>query len=101
MVPGWCVVDATAHVRRASALRFIAEGSMKRIQSLLFILVVLALTVPASAQTKAASKSRPGGKPATAASAPAGAATPKSTASATIVDLNSASKADLQTLPGI
>jgi competence protein ComEA len=73
---------------------------MKRTSLLSLILIVLiAFALPASAQTKPKST-----KAGTAATAPAqsgkkGAASASATASP--IDLNSASKADLQTLPGI
>ena len=76
---------------------------MNRSRLLSTLIVALALTLPAAAQTKPA-----GPKSATAAAGKAGATTkpaaakPASTpAASTLIDLNTASKADLQTLPGI
>jgi DNA uptake protein ComE-like DNA-binding protein len=72
-------------------------GSMKTNRILSFILItLLAVALPLSAQTKAKSTPK--------AQAPAGksAATQKATPAAnTLVDLNSATKAELETLPGI
>ena len=63
-----------------------------------FILIaLLAVALPLGAQTK--SKSAPKTQPPPAKSAPAPPA--KSAAANTLIDLNSASKADLMTLPGI
>ena len=65
----------------------------------LMLLVAVALAAPAFAQSKASPP-----KSGTAATAPAPAAKkagPTTAATAKLIDLNSASKADLQTLPGI
>jgi len=73
---------------------------MIRSRLLATFLVALALTLPAAAQTKPAAP-----KPAAADTGKAGAAAKpaaaKPAAKAALMDLNSASKADLQTLPGI
>jgi hypothetical protein len=71
-------------------------GFMKPNRLLSFILINLfAIALPLYAQTK--SKATPRTQPPPAKSAPA----PKSTAPATLVDLNSASRAELVALPGI
>jgi DNA uptake protein ComE-like DNA-binding protein len=63
----------------------------------LFLAAVIAFVLPASAQTRAKSTAKPG----TTATAPAAAGKKGATAAAAPIDLNSATKADLQTLPGI
>ena len=70
---------------------------------LLTLVVALALTLPAAAQTKPAGpKSTTAGATAKPAPAKPGAAKPAAAKPANaLLDLNSASKADLQTLPGI